>query len=68
MQGLVLKEIAQMYSHQVRHPLTNIMALIDLIRCDDFEMTKKYLGFLETASKELDHIIRNVVLVSAKAA
>ncbi len=67
-QKSVLRQIAQIYSHEIRHPLTNILAIIDLIKCEDYKMTEMYLGFLESASKELDRAIRNVILDSVKAA
>lgn len=60
-QNLLLKEIASTYSHELRHPLTNIMAIIDIMKYGDVKMNKMYFKYLETASKQLDAVIHNVV-------
>lgn len=67
-QHYTLSKIAQVHSHEIRHPLTNILAIIDMLKHEDFRMTEQYIGFLETASKELDQVIRNVVMDSYTAA
>lgn len=66
-QKSVLAQIADIHAHEIRHPLTNILAVIDLIKHEDFKMTKQYIEFLETASNELDQVIRKVVLNSYEA-
>ena len=68
LQNNILSQIAQLHAHQIRHPLTNILGIINILKEEDFKMTKEYLGFLETASIELDGIIRKVVSDSHKAA
>ena len=64
----ILSKIAQIHSHEIRHPLTNILAIIEILKREDFTMTKQYLEFLEISSKELDAVIRNVVIDSYSAA
>lgn len=67
-QSNILSQIAQIHSHQIRHPLTNILSIIDIIKQDNFIMSQQFLGYLESASKELDMVIRNIVLESSQAA
>jgi PAS domain S-box-containing protein len=57
-----LKEIAFMQSHVIRLPLTNIMALTDLIEKDHKEtIDKDLLKSLTRSSNELDRMIRKIV-------
>ncbi|HEX8334830.1 MAG TPA: GAF domain-containing protein [Segetibacter sp.] len=68
LQKSTLSQIAQLHSHQIRHPLTNILGIINLLKQDDFKMTEQYLTYLESASNELDDVIRKVVIDSHQAA
>lgn len=67
-QYYVLSKIAQVHSHEIRHPLTNILAVIDLLKRENYTMTKQYIEFLDVSSKELDQVIRNVVMESYASA
>lgn len=67
-QSSTLSQIAQLHSHQLRHPLTNILGIIEIMKQDGFAMSEQFIGFLESASKELDQVIRNIVLDSRQAA
>lgn len=62
MQNLLLSEIAYTYSHELRHPLTNILAIINIMKYENYKMTETYFEYLEIASKQLDAVIQNVVL------
>jgi PAS domain S-box-containing protein len=68
MQKMLLKEIATTYSHQLRHPLTNILAVISLLKHDDLKMSKLYFECLEKASKQMDKVIKSVAMQLYKAA
>lgn len=67
MQRLLLKKIADTYSHQLRHPLTNILAIISIMKHDGASVTNLYFQYLEKASQQLDAVIRTVVNQSYKA-
>ncbi len=67
-QKQLLKEIANAYSHELRHPLTNILAIISLVKQDDLKISTLYLECLETASKQMDKVINKVALQLYKAA
>jgi hypothetical protein len=67
-QKSTLSQIAQLHSHQIRHPLTNILGIINIIKQDGFVMSEQFLGYLDSASKELDMVIRNIVIESSEAA
>lgn len=60
-QKVLLREIADTYSHQLRHPLTNILAIINLMKEDDGSVSNVYFEYLEKASQQLDAVIRTVV-------
>ena len=68
LQKLRLSQIAQLHSHDIRHPLTNILAIVDILKQEDFKLTEQYLGYLEHSSKELDAVIRKIVIDSHEAA
>jgi hypothetical protein len=68
LQYAVLSKIAKIHAHEIRHPLTNILAIIELLKKEDFTMTKQYIEFLEASSKELDQVIRGVVMDSYTSA
>jgi signal transduction histidine kinase len=59
-----LSEIAQLYSHQVRSPLTNILGLVDLMKRDSIETSSPYLQMLDSAAHDLDSVIRDIVYQS----
>ena len=67
-QKKLLNEIASTYSHELRHPLTNILAIINIMKYDDVSMNKVYFKYLEIASKQLDAVIHQVVIRTSKAA
>jgi len=53
-----LKEIAWLNSHQVRRPLSNILALISLIKdSENGEDILEFIDFLAVSSKELDDAV-----------
>lgn len=59
-----LKEIAWVQSHKVRHPLANILGLVNLLKNDPEaspELKKQIFDYLFKASKQLDEIIHEVV-------
>lgn len=57
-----LSNIAWFQSHQLRHPVSSILALLNLIKEEhDYHLTKEYLQALELACKQLDTIINAVV-------
>jgi len=61
-QSQSLSNIAWFQSHQLRHPVSSILALLNLIKEEhDYHLTKEYLLALETATKQLDTIINAVV-------
>ena len=67
-QKKLLNEIASTYSHELRHPLTNILAIINIMKYDDVSMNKVYFKYLEIASKQLDAVIHQVVRRTHKVA
>lgn len=61
-QSEYLSNIAWFQSHQLRHPVSSILALINLIKEEqDYHLTKEYLQALEIVSEQLDSIINAVV-------
>ena len=61
-QSEYLSNIAWFQSHQLRHPVSSILALLNLIKEEeDFHLTKEYLQALEIVTKQLDAIINAVV-------
>jgi signal transduction histidine kinase len=61
-QSEYLSNIAWFQSHQLRHPVSSILALLNLIKEEeDFHLTKEYLHALEIVTKQLDAIINTVV-------
>lgn len=61
-----LSVIAQLQSHQVRQPVSSILGIINLIKEESFEFKKEYILCLETATKQLDEVIRAIVDQSRK--
>lgn len=68
MQKLLLREIAFTYSHELRHPLTNILAVINLLKNDNLKMTQLYFECIEVASKKMDEVIKTVAMQLYNAA
>ncbi|MCW3110423.1 MAG: sensor histidine kinase [Segetibacter sp.] len=61
-----LSVIAQLQSHQVRNPVSSILGILSLIKEENFELKKEYILGLETATKQLDQVIRAIVTQSRK--
>ena len=61
-QSEYLSNIAWFQSHQLRHPVASVLALLNLIKEEqDYHLTKEYLQALEIVTKQLDTIINAVV-------
>lgn len=63
-QNEILKEIAWVQSHKVRHPVANILGLVDLLKNDKEagkELQEQFFDFLLKATNDLDEIIHEVV-------
>jgi signal transduction histidine kinase len=62
-----LSFIAQLQSHQVRHPVSSILGLINLIKEEEnYHLTREYIEKLEKATQQLDDIIKAIVSQSRK--
>ncbi len=68
MQKLLLRDIAFTYSHELRHPLTNILAVINLLKNDNLIMSELYFECIEAASKKMDEVIKSVAMQLYNAA
>lgn len=66
-QKTTLAQIAKLHSHEIRHPLTNIMGLVSLIKQESFRFNEQYISYLDQASQELDSVIKKIVLNSYEA-
>lgn len=60
-QKQLLDEITNTYCHKLRHPLTNILAIINIMKYDNVTTNMTYFKYLEIASKQLDAVIHHVV-------
>jgi signal transduction histidine kinase len=61
-QSEYLSNIAWFQSHQLRHPVSSILALLNLIKEEhDYHVTKEYLQALEIVTRQLDSIISAIV-------
>jgi len=61
-QSECLSNIAWFQSHQVRRPVSSILAIINLIKEEkDHTQIKEYLQMLEITTEQLDEIIRAIV-------
>jgi len=61
-QSEYLSNIAWFQSHQLRHPVSSVLALLNLIKEEeDYHLTKEYLQALEVVTKQLDAIINAIV-------
>jgi signal transduction histidine kinase len=64
-QSEYLSNIAWFQSHQLRHPVSSILALINLIKEENnYQRTKEYIEKLEAAALQLDNIIKKIVYQS----
>lgn len=66
-QKTTLTQIARLHSHDIRHPLTNIMGIVNLIKQESYQFNKQYIEYLDTASQELDTVIKKIVMESHEA-
>lgn len=65
--NLQLDHIAQSHSHEIRAPLTSIMALVELMQDEKSgEKNPEYLQMLQSKSQELDAVIHKVVALATK--
>ncbi len=62
-QNTKLMEISWIQSHKVRGPLSSILGLVNLIKETDLANpeAREYLGHLETAARQLDDVLRDIV-------
>ena len=61
-QSEYLSNIAWFQSHQLRHPISSILALINLIKDENnYQLTKEYVQKLEATALQLDNIIKKIV-------
>ncbi|GGE46252.1 PAS domain S-box-containing protein [Pedobacter psychrotolerans] len=60
-QKSALKQIAFIQSHEIRHPLTTIMSLVDLANKGSFTFNQKWIAMLYEAAITLDERIRAIV-------
>lgn len=61
-QSQSLSNIAWFQSHQLRHPISSILALINLIKDENnYQLTKEYVQKLEATALQLDNIIKKIV-------
>lgn len=61
-QNQSLLKIAHMQAHEFRAPLTTITGMMDLIKAENYQAPKEYFELLENAVKNLDSIIREIVV------
>ena len=61
MQNNTLREIAVAQSHEVRRPLANILAVIELIKSNDALKDPELLEHLDASANELDDLIKKIV-------
>ncbi len=65
-QNQILRQVAQLHSHDIRRPLANILGLVELISdTDDPEQMKEMLEYLRRSAKLLDDIIHTIVMASS---
>jgi PAS domain S-box-containing protein len=56
-----LLKIAHMQSHEIRHPVTNILGIMELIKTDGYKNTAQHLRLMEQAVVCLDNKIKEIV-------
>ncbi|TDE09000.1 PAS domain S-box protein [Dyadobacter psychrotolerans] len=59
-----LKKIAFMQSHEIRHPLSNIIGLVNLVRDGVAEVDENWLTLLGEETHNLDSKIKDIVMES----
>ena len=65
-QNRVLREIARVQSHEIRHPLVNMMSLVHLLESDtEKDRFGEYLSLLKAELHNLDQRIKNIVSLTA---
>ncbi len=60
-QNNVLLDIAFIQSHEFRGPLSTIMALMNIIKEEDYTSSREYMQLMEEAVQKLDEKIHMVV-------
>ena len=60
-QNEALKKIAFIQSHELRGPLSSILALVNLSRYENYPPGETYISLIETAALNLDRKIHDVV-------
>ncbi|HWZ14338.1 MAG TPA: GAF domain-containing protein [Mucilaginibacter sp.] len=60
-QNRLLSKIAQIQSHDYRGPVASILGLMNLIELEDYVAPKEYLLMMQTAVKNLDEKIHDVI-------
>jgi PAS domain S-box-containing protein len=60
-QNKLLSKIAQIQSHDYRGPVASILGLMNLIELEDYVAPKEYLLMMQTAVRNLDEKIHDVV-------
>ena len=56
-----LLKIAHIQSHEIRHPVTNILGIMELIKINGYEHAAEYIALMELAVLNLDNKIKEVV-------
>jgi GAF domain-containing protein len=60
-QYTTLRKIAYIQSHEVRAPLCNALAVMDMIKGDDYTTDKEHLMIMDNALRQLDKKIHSIV-------
>ncbi|RZK55617.1 MAG: PAS domain S-box protein [Pedobacter sp.] len=60
-QNRALQQIAFIQSHEIRHPLTIIMSLVDLAKKGVFALNEKWIDMLSNSANTLDERIKAIV-------
>ncbi len=56
-----LLKIAHLQSHEIRHPVTNILGILELIKTDGYRNASQHLLLMEQAVLSLDNKIKEIV-------
>jgi PAS domain S-box-containing protein len=62
-----LQEIAYIQSHLIRGPLASILGLVELFRHDNYTASTEELKMLEIVAKQLDTVIKTVILTATES-
>ncbi len=62
-----LKRIAHVQSHEIRGPLSTVMAVMNMIADEDYSHNRQYMQLLETSIKCLDEKVCSIVAMSNTA-